>query len=61
MVLDEGLMGGVPAGIIAGDAVVALIRCSVPVCLRRASGSNEWILVGEYYVYGYMGSNIAKK
>jgi hypothetical protein len=54
VVLDEGLMGVVPAGTMVGDAVAVLIGCSVPVCLRRAAGSNEWILVGECYIHGYM-------
>ena len=53
-VLDEVLMGVVPAETMVGDAVAVLIGCSVPVCLRRAAGSNEWILVGECYVHGYM-------
>lgn len=54
VVLDGGHIGAVPEEAMLGDTVCVLLGCSVPVCLREASSSDEWTLVGECYVDGYM-------
>jgi hypothetical protein len=49
-VAGEGL---VPANAVAGDKIVLLHGCRVPIVLRR-SGAEEWNLVGDAYLAGYM-------
>jgi hypothetical protein len=49
-VAGEGL---VPANAVAGDKIVLLHGCRVPIVLRR-SGAEEWNVVGDAYLAGYM-------
>lgn len=47
------LEGLVPANAVAGDKIVILYGCRVPVVLRR-SGADDWNFVGDAYVAGNM-------
>jgi len=49
-VLDQGLVAVLPKIAEAGDDVFVLFGCSIPVCLRKASGDDRWMLVGDCYV-----------
>ncbi len=54
---DRVWFGLGPAEIAAGDEVVILCGCSVPVILRHRQESHDDImyeLVGETFVYGFM-------
>lgn len=54
MVTSEGYIGMAPCRARPGDAVVVLFGCSIPLILRREGPREEWQLVGEAYVDGFM-------
>jgi hypothetical protein len=61
VVLDSGNIGLVPEEVMIGDAVCVLAGCDVPVCLRGTSIADEWRLIGESFVYGYMDAEAVAK
>lgn len=51
---DQGHMGMAPRQAMKGDAIAVLIGCSVPVILRRFAGKEEYEVIGEAFMPGFM-------
>lgn len=51
---DQGHIGMAPRGAMKGDVVAVLIGCSVPVILRKPTGEQEYEVVGEAFMPGFM-------
>jgi hypothetical protein len=59
--LESGHFGMAPSVVRPGDEVYVLIGCSIPVILRKPDGKEEYEVVGECYVDGFMkGEGIEK-
>lgn len=57
---DQGHLGMAPRQAMKGDVVAVLIGCSVPVILRDTAGTEEYEVVGEAFMPGFMeGETIA--
>lgn len=57
---DGGYLGLVPAAAAAGDMIVLIIGCDVPLVLRPKNkwDKSQFTLIGECYVHGVMSSDI---
>lgn len=55
---DQGHLGMAPRQAMKGDAVAVLIGCSVPVILRRSAGTQEYEVVGEAFMPGFMKGEV---
>lgn len=51
---EKGHLGMAPRQAVKGDVVAALIGCSVPVILRKSAGAEEYEVVGEAFMPGFM-------
>jgi hypothetical protein len=52
--LEDGLIGLVPEGAVAGDRVALLEGGKVPVVIRQCESSSDWRIIGEAYIHGVM-------
>jgi len=61
IVTEDGYIGAAPAETVVSDLVCVLFGCSVPVVLRPITDADEFTLIGECYVYGFMdGEAVAR-
>lgn len=51
---DQGHLGMAPRQAMKGDVVAVLVGCSVPVVLRKSAGMEEYEVVGEAFMPGFM-------
>lgn len=51
---DRGHLGMAPGQAMKGDVVVVLIGCSVPVILRKSTGTDQYEVIGEAFMPGFM-------
>jgi hypothetical protein len=58
-VTNGGLVGASPCRTRAGDALVVLFGCSIPLVLRRIGEREAWQVIGEAYVHGFMNGEVA--
>ncbi|QSZ33502.1 hypothetical protein DSL72_005070 [Monilinia vaccinii-corymbosi] len=61
MVTNEEYIGMVPCRARKGDQVWILLGCSIPLILRKWENQEEYQLIGECYLDGYMNGEVQKE
>lgn len=58
VVTEQGHLGMAPRATRKGDVIVVLVGCSVPVALTRLESQEEYIVVGECFMPGFMDGEV---
>jgi hypothetical protein len=58
---DQGYIGLAPRETKVGDRICLLQGIEYPFTIRQKSGSDEYLLIGESYLHGFMDGETVKK